>query len=182
MPLFLFVVAALCAVNAPRVRTVLAPTPEATAVAALGAAISAAVLALFAVLADPLLDLVHISSPSFRIATGLLLLATGILAFGGPGPTPDPALPGRRAALVPVAFPTLLTPGVAALTVSGSVDHSAPCAFVVAAVALATLPLLVATAPESPVRRRVLDGLARVLAGVLVIAALGLLMDGVFDI
>jgi small neutral amino acid transporter SnatA (MarC family) len=182
MSVLLFVLAALCTVNAPRVRTVLPPAPEATAIAALGAAISAAVLALFAVLADPLLDLVSISPPSFRIATGLLLLATGILAFGGPGPTPDPALPGRRAALVPVAFPTLLSPGLAALTVSGSVDHSAPCAFVVTALSLATLPLLVATAPESPVRKRVLDGTARVLAGVLVLVALGILMDGVFDI
>jgi small neutral amino acid transporter SnatA (MarC family) len=182
MPLLLFVVAALCTVNAPRARTALPTTPEARAVAALGAALTAAVLAVVAVVADPLLDLVSISPPSARLATGLLLVATGVLALGSPGPEPQPALEGRRAALVPVAFPTLLTPGLAALTVSGSVDHSAPCAFAVAAVALATLPLLVAAAPESPLRRRVLDGLARALAGVLVLTAIGLLFDGVFDV
>jgi small neutral amino acid transporter SnatA (MarC family) len=182
MPLLLFVLAALCTVNAPRCRTAVPATSEATALAALGAAITAAAMAVFAIAADPLLDLVSISPSSFRLATGLLLVATGILAFGGPGPAPDPALPGRRAALVPICFPTLLTPGLAALTISGSVDHSAPCAFAVAAVALATLPALVSTGPESPVRRRVLDGVARLLAGGLVLVALGILFEGIFDI
>jgi small neutral amino acid transporter SnatA (MarC family) len=182
MPLLLFLAAALCTVNAPRSRTALPPTPEATAVAALGAAITAAGLAVLAVVADPLLDLVSVSAPSARLATGLLLVATGILAFGGPGPAPEPALPGRRAALVPVAFPTLFTPGLAALTVSASVDLSAPCAFVGVALSLATLPAIVATEPESPVRRRVLDGVARLLGGLLVATGLALLFNGVFDV
>ena len=182
MPLLLFIAAALCTVNAPRARTALPAAPESTAVAALGAAITAAALAVLAVLADPLLDLVSISAPTARLATGLLLVATGILAFGSPGPAAEPALPGRRAALVPVCFPTLFTPGLAALTVSASVDLSAPCAFLVVAASLATLPAIVATEPEPPVRKRVVDGAARLIAGLLVATGLALLFDGVYDI
>jgi small neutral amino acid transporter SnatA (MarC family) len=182
MPLLLFIAAALCTVNAPRARTALPTEPGSTAVAALGAAVTAALLAVLAVLADPLLDLVSISDATARLATGLQLVASGILAFGSPGPTPEPALPGRRAALVPVFFPTLFTPGLAALTVSASVDLSAPCSFLVVALSLATLPAIVATEPEPPIRTRVLDGGARLLAGLLVASGLALLFDGVYDI
>ena len=48
---------------------------------------------------------------------------TGLLIFGWPRPEPEPALRGWRAAVVPIAFPTLLTPGLALLAVVGSADE-----------------------------------------------------------
>ncbi|HEY8059044.1 MAG TPA: hypothetical protein VID94_09840 [Acidimicrobiales bacterium] len=178
MTLALFVLAAVCAVNAPRCHTVV----RLWALAAVGAGLTFVVLLPLAVFADPLLDAVGISAATARLATGLLLLATGLLNFGWPRPEPVPALPGRRAALVPVAFPTLLTPGLALLAVVASADRGAPTSLVVMALALATLPALIALGPGGPTRDRVIDGLARLLSGLLVLAGFGLLMDGVFDI
>ncbi len=180
MTLTLFVLAAVCAVNAPRCRSV-APRPG-WPIGGLGAAIAFVVLVPLSVFADPLLDAVGISAATARLATGLLLLATGLLNFGWPRPEPRPALPGRRAALVPVAFPTLLTPGLALLAVVASADRGAPTSLVVMALALGTLPALLALGPAGPTRARVFDGLARLLSGLLVLAGFGLLMDGVFDI
>ena len=201
MTLALFVLAALCAVNAPRSRAVL-PTdggdgwfgyaedlevtgrPVRLPVALGGAAIALIVLLPIAAFADPLLDLVDISPATARIATGLLLVVTGILLVGWPMPGPEPSLPGHRAALVPVAFPTLLTPGLALLALTASADHSALTALVVLAVTLATVPAI-ATIPVRPpgsAQHRVLDGSARAVAGLLVLAGFGLLFDGVFDV
>lgn len=189
MTLPLFLLAAICVVNGPRSRTAVAHD-DGLRLAALGAVLTFGALVPPAALAEPLLDAVDISAPTARIACGLLLVAMGILALGSPGPDPEPALAGWRAALVPIAFPTLLTPGLAALTVVGAADHAAPVALGVAAVGLATVPLVVALptsrelSPRTgrPVSDRVLGGLGRVLAALLVVAGLGLLFDGVFDI
>ncbi len=175
MSLALFLLAAVCAVNPYRSCTA---TSDAR-IAALGAALTLGALAPFAAFAVPLLDLVSISPPTARIACGLLLVATGVLAFGTPGPDPQPALEGWKAAIVPVAFPTLLTPGLAMLTVVGSVDRSAPIALGIVAVALVTVPIVVALPRRN---ERVLNGLGRFTAAVLVVAGVGLLFDGVFDI
>lgn len=200
MTLSLFVLAALCAVNAPRSRSVL-PTdgdgwfgsadntgirsrPKRLPVALGGAGIALLILVPVAAFAEPLLDLVDISPATARIATGLLLVVTGILLVGWPLPSPEPSLPGRQAALVPVAFPTLLTPGLALLALTASADHSAAVALVVLAVALATLPgiAMIPVRPPGSAQHRVLDGSARAIAGVLVLAGFGLLFDGAFDV
>jgi small neutral amino acid transporter SnatA (MarC family) len=174
--LSLFALAALCVVNAPRARHALGPDPARTG--ALGATLAWAATLPGVVLAEPLADLVDISPATIRIAVGLLLVVTGVLTVGLPSPPPTPALPGRRAALVPVAFPVLFTPGLAFLGLSGSLDHSAPTAAVVLALALATVPLLGLVELPERVRR----GLARFLSGALVVAGVAVLVDGVFDI
>jgi len=189
MTLPLFLLAAVCLVNAPRSRTAVG-AEDGVRLAGLGAVLTLAALVPAAAFAEPLLEAVDVSAPTARIACGLLLVAMGILALGSPSPDPEPALDGWRAALVPVAFPTLLTPGLVALTVVGAADHAAPVALGVAAAALATVPLVVAVptsrelSPRTgrPVSDRVLGGLGRLLAALLVVAGLGLLFDGVFDI
>ncbi len=127
-----------------------------------GAGIALVVLVPIAAFARPVLDLVDISPATARIATGLLLAVTGILLVGWPMPTPEPSLPGGQAALVPVAFPTLLTPGLALLTLTASADHSALVALVVLAIALVTLPAMamIPVAPRGSAQHRVLDGSA----------------------
>ncbi len=201
MTLALFVLAAVCAVNAPRSRCALptdgdgrialtentgaSPRPTRLPVAVAGAAITLLALVPVAAFADPLLDLVDISAATARIATGLLLVVTGILLVGWPMPEPEPALPGRRAALVPVAFPTLLTPGLALLALTAAADHSAVAALVVLAVALATVPACrhdpgpAAGLGAAPGARR---QRARDRRRLLVLAGFGLLFDGVFDV
>ena len=218
MTLSLFVLAAICAVNAPRSisavpggdegwfavsppgpqkpdgrggstralaysRAVLV-SPAGRRLAIEGSVLTGVVLVPVALLAGPLLDLLDISAPTARIAVGLLLVVSGIVTFGWPPPGPEPALPGRKAALVPVAFPTLLTPGLTLLVVIASVDLGVLVTVVVTAVALTTLPLtaLLLGRKTGPVPYRVRWGLALLCCGLLVLAGFGLLFDGVFDV
>lgn len=181
MTLALLAVAALCTVNAPRNRSCL-PATDRQVVAAAGAAVTGVVVAALALLADPLLDLVSVSAPTARIAAGALLLVTGVLTLALAPPAPEPALPGRRAALVPVAFPTLLSPALAALTVAASADHGAPTAAVLLLAALVTVPLVAGLAPGARARDRALDGLGRFLAAGTAVAGIALLWDGAFDV
>ncbi len=174
MTLSLFVLAAVCVVNAPRARHALGPDPVRTGV--LGAGLAWAGTLPGVVLADPLADAIDISAPTIRIAVGLLLVVTGVLTVALPSPPPTPA--SRHPAVVPVAFPVLFTPGLAFLGVSGSLDRSALVAALVLLVALATVPLLALVAIPERVRR----GLARFVAGALVVAGVAVLVDGVFDI
>lgn len=214
MTVALFVLAAVCAVNAPRSisavpgrgegwfavspqgprqpdgRWGLAYSQEVLVDAAgrrlalEGSVVAGVVLLPVALLAEPVLDLLDISAPTARIAVGLLLVVSGIVTFGWPPPKPEPALPGRRAALVPVAFPTLLTPGLTLLVLIAAVDLGIPVTLVVTAAALATLPLtaLVLGRKTGPVPWRVRWGLALLCCGLLVLAGFGLLFDGVFDV
>ena len=76
-----------------------------------------------AALADAAIDGAAVASSTLRMATGLVLVLQGGLAFVTGAPRAEPSLPGRRAALVPVAFPVLLTPGLALLTVSGALEE-----------------------------------------------------------
>ena len=170
MTLALFVLAAVCAVNAPRSISAVpgggegwfAVSPQGQPkpggaeglayskavlvdaagrrLAVEGSVVAGVVLVPVALLADPLLDVLDISAPTARIAVGLLLVVSGIVTFGWPPPKPEPALPGRRAALVPVAFPTLLTPGLTLLVMIAAVDLGILVTLLVTAAALATLP------------------------------------------
>lgn len=218
MTLSLFVLAAICAVNAPRSISAVPGGDEAwfavsppgpqkpdgrggstralaysravlvdaagRRLAIEGSVLTGVVLVPVALLAGPLLDLLDISAPTARIAVGLLLVVSGIVTFGWPPPGPEPALPGRKAALVPVAFPTLLTPGLTLLVVIASVDLGFVVTVAVTALAVATLPLtaLLLGRKTGPVPYRVRWGLALLCCGLLVLAGFGLLFDGVFDV
>lgn len=218
MTLSLFILAAICAVNAPRSISAVpgggggsvafspqgSPKPDGRGLSTWGVAYSRAVLVdadgrrlaiegsilagvvlvPVALLAGPALDVLDISAPTERIAVGLLLVVSGIVTFGWAPPKPAPALPGRRAALVPVAFPTLLTPGLTLLVAAASVDLGILVTVVVTAVALATLPLtaLLMGRKSGPVPWRVRWGLALLCCGLLILAGFGLLFDGVFDV
>lgn len=181
MTLALLLVAAVAVVDAPRVRTCL-PTQERVVVAAIGAAVSCTALLALALLTDPLLDLVAVPTTTARIAAGVLAAVTGVLTLVGRFPAPEPALAGRRAALVPIAFPTLFTPTLAALTVAGSADHGPTVTGLVLVVALATVPLVAPAPVGHTPAARALDGLARLLAGVTVAAGVALVVDGLFDL
>lgn len=109
----------LAAVNPSRVRLAL---PERRATVALGALVALGAVAAIAAIGGPLLDAVDISPESFRLGAALVLALEGSRAvlFGRPGAEPE--LAGLLAAVVPVAFPLLLTPGVVALAVAAGGD------------------------------------------------------------
>ncbi len=181
MTLALLAAAALCTVNAPRNRTCL-PTADRQTVATLGSGVTGAAVVVLALAADGLLDLVSVSAPTARIAAGALLLVTGVLTLALAAPAREPALPGRRAALVPVAFPTLLSPALAALAVAAAADHGPLTASAVLLAALVTVPAVAALAPGSGARDRALDGLGRVLAAGTAVTGIALLWVGAFDV
>lgn len=180
MSLALLALAALCVVNPARVRSAL-PREETALVAVLGAGLTWLALVPLVILADAVLDAAQVASSTLRMAAGLVLVLQGGWAMVTRPPRPEPALPGRRAALVPVAFPVLLTPGLGILAVSGALDRSAPVLLAVTAGALATVPL-VGGVQASALSPRVLAGLGRATAAVLVVTGLGLVMNGLFDI
>jgi len=132
-------------------------------------------------LADAVIDAAQVASSTLRMAVGVVLVLQGGWALLTRAPSAEPALAGRRAALVPVAFPVLLTPGLGLLAVSGALDRTAPVALAVMAGTLATVPL-VACVRASALRPRVLDGLGRITAATLVVSGVGLVMNGLFDI
>ena len=102
MSLALLVIAAVAVVNPARVRAAL-PRVDTALVAAVGAALTWIALLPLAALADAVIDGASVASSTLRMATGLVLVLQGGLALVTGAPRPEPALPGRRAALVPVA-------------------------------------------------------------------------------
>ena len=128
--LFAFV----AAVNPCRQRLVM---PERLAVVALGCLLALGAVACIAALGGALLEGLDISPESFRLGAALVLALEGarFLLFARPGAEPE--LAGLKAALVPVAFPLLLTPGVVALAVAAGGDDVEPEAVGALAIALA---------------------------------------------
>ena len=182
MSLALLVIAAVSVVNGPRVRAAL-PERDPVLVGALGAVVGWVVLVPLAAGAGLLLDPVVLAASTVRMAAGVVLLVQGGVALVLPSPRPEPSLPGRRAALVPVAFPVTLTPGLGLLAVSGALDRSAPVALAAVAAALTTIPILaLVRSTGSPLRTRALAGVARLTSGALILCGAGLLVNGLFDV
>ena len=133
--------------------------------------------AVFAVLAESLLDLIDVSASSARIAAGVSLVVVSTRDALGPAPSAQPALGGDRAGLVPVAFPAMMSPATAGLMVAAAVDRGVGTALLVLACAL-TVTLAIVRAPRLPACRPLLvaTGAGGVAIGVLVV------MDGVLAI
>jgi small neutral amino acid transporter SnatA (MarC family) len=178
--LALLAFAAVCVVNPARVRPTLAQR-EPVVLGALGAALTWATLVPVVALADTVLDALQVADTTLRMAAAVVLVLQGTWALLTPLPGAEPALPGRRAALVPVAFPVLLTPGLALLALSGALDRSAPVAWALLGAVLVLVPA-VGRVRTSPLRLKVLDGLGRLTGGLLIAAGVALLMNGLYDL
>lgn len=150
--------------------------------AAGGGLLVVAVLLAVMTFAGPLLDALDISDPTARIAAGAAVVIIGVRdAFVGPAQA-EPALPGWRAALVPVAVPHLFVPGLALLAVSASADLGVGVALTVVVLAIG---VVVATSVQ-PGPRGVTARLCRagqvLTAGAAVAIGAALMLDGVLDI
>lgn len=176
MTLTLLVLAMVPAANPFRALAARPPDRRGATIAlALAAIVAGGLVA--AVVSGPLLDLVDVSGPNARIAAGIALLAVaGKDVFARP-PSPEPALPGTLAGLVPLAFPVLFSPALALLAVAGAAERGI--AVAVGAVALSLIPAGIVLA--APLRRGQRLGTATVGAAGTGIAAL-VVLDGVYAI
>lgn len=182
MSMALLIFAAVCVVNPFRVRAAI-PPGDPVRIAAVGAVLTWVGTAVLAIAAVVLLDADAFPPSTVRMALGLVLVLQGGWTVLGRLPSPEPRLPGLRAALVPVAFPVTLSPGLGLLAASAALDRSVPEALGVLAVALALVPAVTQTWPgDGPTARRLLGGGARLLAGGLVLAGVALLINGLYDL
>ena len=177
-------VTAIVTLNPPRVWPGMpgADRRERVRLAALGAALVTAALFVVAAVADPLLDSLEISEPTARIAAGVAVVVIGVRdAFAAPA-TIDPALPGWRAAVVPVAVPHLFAPGITLLAVSASVDRGLGQTTLVLVISMAVIVAATIWPAPGPTGARAARAGQVLVAGLAIAMGGALMVDGVLDI
>ncbi len=176
MSLGLIVLGFIGAVNPARVRLGLSAAAR-LEIVALGSLIVLGTAAGIAAGAGWLLDELDVSSETFRLAAGLVLAVEGSWILVRPRPYPEPVLPNRLAALVPVAFPLLLTPGLVVLCLAAGADLGVgqTCSALVCGLVLLFPTLLV---ERSTRNEALLTSGARLLATLEIVAAAGLGLEG----
>ncbi len=97
-------------------------------------------------------------------------------------PSPEPALDGWGAALIPVAIPLVARPALLVLALGAGVDSGVPVTFGAMVVGVATLAGLASWWPPDAPRGRALRWGSRLLAAVLIACGVLLLIDGVLDV
>jgi small neutral amino acid transporter SnatA (MarC family) len=151
-------------------------------VTAAGAAIGGLAVCAAAVAADPLFDALDVSEPSFRIAAGIVAGLAGAADLFRRPPSPEPALPGWRAALVPVAVPLVVRPALVVLALGAGAEESILVTAGAIALGIVLLIVLAATSPTGGTGGRLLRWTARLAAAVLVACGVILGVDGVLDV
>lgn len=155
--------------------------PERRAAAALGALLALAAVAGIAALGGALLEALAISPESFRLGAALVLALEGARALVLARPGAEPELAGLKAAVVPVAFPLLLSPGVVALAVAAGGDDVEAEAVGALAVALAAL-LAVTLVPRGARADSLLVAGGRLLAALEIAAGVALAVGAIRDV
>jgi small neutral amino acid transporter SnatA (MarC family) len=181
MSLGLVVLGFLGVVNPARVRLGLPGDHARPDVLLIGSAIAFAAGLGIAAAASELLSWLDVSSETFRIAAGLVLAVEGAWTLVRPQPGPEPVLPSRLAALVPVSFPLLLTPGLVTLSLAAGADLGV--GQTCGALACGLVLLLPILRIERDTRRAALIApAARLIACLEIIAAAGLALEGLRDV
>jgi small neutral amino acid transporter SnatA (MarC family) len=158
------------------------PSPDAASLAAFGGAIGGVGVCIVAGLADPLLDALDVSDPSFRVAAGIVAVFAGAADLFRRPPPAEPSLPGWRAALVPVAIPVVGRPALVVLALGAGADQDLLVTAGAMAAGVAILVALTARAPTEGASGRVLRWGGRLLAAGLVACGVVLTVDGVLDV
>jgi small neutral amino acid transporter SnatA (MarC family) len=114
------VVALVVSANPCRARLAL---PERRSAVALGALLALGISSGIAAVGSTFLDALDISPETFRLAAAVVLVIEGARSLTLARPAREPELAGLGAALVPVAFPLLLTPGVVMLALAAGGDE-----------------------------------------------------------
>lgn len=171
-------VALVTSVNPCRLRLVL---PERRTAVALGALIALGSGAAVAAVGDAFLDALDITPETFRLASAVVLALEGARALVLARPTREPELGGLGAALVPVAFPLLLTPGVVMLALTAGGDDIVGWAVAALGVACA-LALLSTFIPRSTRADALLAAGGRLLGAAEIAAGVALAVDSLHDV
>jgi small neutral amino acid transporter SnatA (MarC family) len=176
---FAFLLFALvAAVNPCRIRLVL---HERRPAVALGAVLALGSAAAVAAVGGAFLNALDISPETFRLAAAVVLALEGARALVLARPAEEPRLGGLAAALVPVAFPLLLTPGVVVLALAAGGDDVAPEA--VGALALAFALVLPATfVPAGERADALLAAGGRILGAAEIAAGIALAVDSLREV
>ena len=135
-----------------------------------------------ALLGDPLLDALDVSESSFRIAAGIVAALAGAIDVFRRPPSPEPALEGRRAALVPVAVPLVARPALIVLALGAGADSGVLVAVGAMALGVGLLTAAAAAWPIDGPRGRVLRWASRLLALGLVALGVLLALDGILAV
>jgi small neutral amino acid transporter SnatA (MarC family) len=156
--------------------------PAAAWLAAVGGAVGGLAVCVAAALGDPLLDVLDVSEPSFRVAAGIVAALAGVADVFRRPPSPDPALPGRRAALVPVAVPVVARPALLVIALGAGADEGVLVSLAAMVLGLALLTGLATRAPADGPGGRALRWASRLLAVGLVACGVLLTIDGVLAV
>jgi small neutral amino acid transporter SnatA (MarC family) len=151
-------------------------------VAAIGGVIGGLLVCAAAAAGGPLLEALDVSDPSFRFAAGIVAGLAGAADLFRRPPPPEPALPGRRAALIPVAIPVVARPALLVLALGAGADQGVLPSAGAMALGIALLTGLAASWPTEGPRGRVLRWAGRLLAAALVACGVILVVDGVLDV
>ena len=181
MSIWLIYAGYVAAVNPARLRPALPGSEDgAEPFPALAGAAAAFVVCLAVVaFSTDVLSALDITPETARIAAGMVAALVGFRVLVSPTRTSEPRLGGNLAAVVPVAFPLLLTPELVALVlIFGATE---PAARSVGGLGLA---LLVGVFAARMAHRRPTVWLAsaRLLAAVLILVGVALIVEGIRDV
>ena len=151
-------------------------------VAALGGALGALAVCAAALAGGPLPEALDVTEPSFRIAAGILAAIAGTGDLFRQPPEPEPALAGRRAALVPVAIPLVARPTLIVLALGAGADGQVLASAGAIAIGIALLTGMVAALPIEGPTGRARKWLGRLLAAALIACGIVLAVDGVLSV
>jgi small neutral amino acid transporter SnatA (MarC family) len=150
--------------------------------AALGGLIGGLLVCAAAAVGEPLLDALDVSEPSFRFAAGVVAAFAGVADLFRRPPSPEPALAGRRAALIPVAIPLVARPALLVLALGAGADRGALVSAAAMAIGIAVLTALVARSPADGPGGRALRWASRLMAAGLIACGVVLTVDGILDV
>lgn len=143
--------------------------------AASAGAIAGLVLVVLAFAADTLLDALDVAPESFRIAAGIVMAVAGVAAVWWGGVRAEGE--GWGAALSPLAIPLLLGPAALVAAISYGADEGAGQTLAAALPIVAVGAAIAARPPRSGAAP--LKAAARLTGALLVVLAIGLIVDGV---
>jgi small neutral amino acid transporter SnatA (MarC family) len=155
---------------------------EVAILAAVGGAIGGLAVCAVAGVGDVVLDALDASAPAFRTAAGAVAVLAGAADLFRRPPAPEPALAGRRAALIPIAIPVVARPALLVMALGAGADRGVLVTAGAMAIGIALMTAAAARWPTDGPGGRALRWAGRAMAAGLVAAGVLLGIDGVLAV